>query len=206
MPLTASCPGCGKTIAAPDSAAGRKARCPQCGQVVDLPGGGPALTELAAAVGRAGAAQAGAAGAAAQAQGPAPAAAVAAPAARTPTPSAASLSSTRTSVTTQSRLLVRGSPYRTMRLLAAVSFGGGVALAALALAAGLVALILISISGHPLSGAGVFVGALAAAAGVFLAGKILSEALHLGADVGDRMRQMTHMMEDWVGRGRENGL
>jgi predicted RNA-binding Zn-ribbon protein involved in translation (DUF1610 family) len=37
-----SCPSCGKTLAAPDSAAGKKAKCPSCGQVMIVPAAPPA--------------------------------------------------------------------------------------------------------------------------------------------------------------------
>ena len=36
MPIKINCPSCNKTLTAPDSAAGKKAKCP-CGQVVTLP-------------------------------------------------------------------------------------------------------------------------------------------------------------------------
>ncbi len=38
MPINMSCPSCGKTLAAPDSAAGKKAKCPSCGQIMIVPG------------------------------------------------------------------------------------------------------------------------------------------------------------------------
>jgi phage FluMu protein Com len=37
MAISIHCPGCGKKLNAPDSAAGRKARCPHCKTVVTLP-------------------------------------------------------------------------------------------------------------------------------------------------------------------------
>jgi predicted RNA-binding Zn-ribbon protein involved in translation (DUF1610 family) len=37
MPINMSCPSCGKTLAAPDSAAGKKAKCPSCGQIMVVP-------------------------------------------------------------------------------------------------------------------------------------------------------------------------
>ena len=33
MPITMSCPTCGKTLTAPDSAVGKRARCPGCGRL-----------------------------------------------------------------------------------------------------------------------------------------------------------------------------
>jgi predicted RNA-binding Zn-ribbon protein involved in translation (DUF1610 family) len=38
MPITIQCSGCGKTLTAPDTAAGKKAKCPQCGAITRLPG------------------------------------------------------------------------------------------------------------------------------------------------------------------------
>ena len=40
MPINMSCPSCGKTLAAPDSAAGKKAKCPSCSQIMIVPGEG----------------------------------------------------------------------------------------------------------------------------------------------------------------------
>src|SRR5262245_16044483 len=40
MPINMSCPSCGKTLSAPDSAAGKKAKCPACGQVMIVPSEG----------------------------------------------------------------------------------------------------------------------------------------------------------------------
>lgn len=37
MPINMSCPSCGKTLAAPDSAAGKRAKCPACSQVMIVP-------------------------------------------------------------------------------------------------------------------------------------------------------------------------
>jgi predicted RNA-binding Zn-ribbon protein involved in translation (DUF1610 family) len=37
MPINMSCPSCGKTLSAPDTAAGKKAKCPACGQVMIVP-------------------------------------------------------------------------------------------------------------------------------------------------------------------------
>ncbi|MCI0455800.1 MAG: DUF1559 domain-containing protein [Gemmataceae bacterium] len=37
MPILLTCPGCTKTLKAPDSVAGRKVKCPQCGTVLDVP-------------------------------------------------------------------------------------------------------------------------------------------------------------------------
>jgi predicted RNA-binding Zn-ribbon protein involved in translation (DUF1610 family) len=40
MPINMSCPSCGKTLSAPDAAAGKKAKCPACSQVMIVPGVG----------------------------------------------------------------------------------------------------------------------------------------------------------------------
>lgn len=37
MSISVKCEECGKTLKAPDSAAGKKAKCPQCGSVVKIP-------------------------------------------------------------------------------------------------------------------------------------------------------------------------
>jgi predicted RNA-binding Zn-ribbon protein involved in translation (DUF1610 family) len=37
MPINMACPSCGKTLAAPDTAAGKRAKCPSCGQIMIVP-------------------------------------------------------------------------------------------------------------------------------------------------------------------------
>lgn len=37
MPISMNCPACGKTLSAPDTAAGKKAKCPSCGQIMIVP-------------------------------------------------------------------------------------------------------------------------------------------------------------------------
>ena len=37
MPITMNCPSCGKTLSAPESAVGKKAKCPSCGQIMIVP-------------------------------------------------------------------------------------------------------------------------------------------------------------------------
>jgi predicted RNA-binding Zn-ribbon protein involved in translation (DUF1610 family) len=37
MPINMTCPSCGKTLAAPDSAAGKRAKCPSCNQIMIVP-------------------------------------------------------------------------------------------------------------------------------------------------------------------------
>ena len=41
--ITVVCPACGKTLRAPASAAGKKAKCPQCGKPVLVPVGSPQM-------------------------------------------------------------------------------------------------------------------------------------------------------------------
>ena len=197
-------------IAAPDSAAGRKARCPHCSAVMDIPALATAVHEVSAGVNRPAHARVG------EMAGPAAAAAVATPPAaeqaltpptaglRATTPrSNGSLSSTR--ATTIDRLIARSSPYKGLRLMAAIALGVGVVLAILMLLGGVVGLILVSMAGSPLTGAGVFIGAIALAAGVFLGARIVNETLSLWADLGDRMRQMTQLLEDSMAR-KDNGV
>ncbi len=37
MPIKMTCPSCGKTLSAPDNAAGKQAKCPGCGQIMTVP-------------------------------------------------------------------------------------------------------------------------------------------------------------------------
>ncbi len=37
MPISVSCPSCGKNLSAPDSSAGKRAKCPGCGQIMTIP-------------------------------------------------------------------------------------------------------------------------------------------------------------------------
>jgi predicted RNA-binding Zn-ribbon protein involved in translation (DUF1610 family) len=37
MPINMACPSCGKTLAAPETAAGKRAKCPACGQIMIVP-------------------------------------------------------------------------------------------------------------------------------------------------------------------------
>ena len=37
MPINMNCPSCDKTLSAPDSAVGKKAKCPSCGQLMTVP-------------------------------------------------------------------------------------------------------------------------------------------------------------------------
>ena len=39
MPINMSCPSCGKSLSAPDTAAGKKARCPSCANIMTVPTG-----------------------------------------------------------------------------------------------------------------------------------------------------------------------
>jgi hypothetical protein len=100
-------------------------------------------------------------------------------------------------------MLAKTSPYGGLRLLSAVAFGVGVTLAALTLLGGLAGLIVLSVGGNPVVGVSTFLGALVAAVVIFLVAKIANEMLRLWADVGDRMRQMTQMLEDSLNRPHE---
>lgn len=37
MPISMNCPSCNKTLSAPDSSSGKKAKCPACGQIMTVP-------------------------------------------------------------------------------------------------------------------------------------------------------------------------
>lgn len=189
MSISATCPGCGKTIAAPDTAAGHKAKCPQCGAVVSIPDNRAAA--LAAAL-----------KAASPAKPDAESPAEAAPeAAATPSPSRAGGGPSKHSgaTTTVSRLLARTSPYGTLRLLAAIIFGVGIAVSVLTFLGGLGALIVLATGGNPWAAVGVFAGALVLAVAIFLGAKTVSELVRLWADVGDHARHMAQMLEESVG-------
>lgn len=195
MPISATCPGCGKTISAPDSAAGHKAKCPHCSQVVTFPDD-PAAA-LAAALRSADPAEA----LAAAAKPPEVDEGAAAP---TPTPSRTGGVSRHSSTTTVSRMLARTSPYNTLRLLAAVIFGVGIAVSVLAFLGGLGALIVVSMQGIPWAGVGIFVGALVLAVMFFLGAKTVSELVRLWADVGDRARHVAQMFEESLNQPRDD--
>lgn len=200
MPISATCSGCGKTIAAPDSAAGHKAKCPQCGQVVTF-SEDPAAA-LAAAVKAEERAKPSAESVAdvlaKKASGEA-----ADTAAATPTP-ARSGAPSKHSTTTVSRMLARTSPYGTLRLLAAVIFGVGMTVSILMFLAGLGALVLLAPRWDPWGAVGVFVAALILAVTFFLGAKTASELVRLWADVGDRTRHMAQMLEESLNLPRDN--
>jgi len=201
MPVRARCPGCGKQVAGPDKAAGRKARCPDCGGVIEFrsevtPGGpgsgaGPegALASLAQSVAETTPAGAGAAEAA-PAGGPAAA----------PTPSTA-----KTSVTTIGRMLARTSPYRSLRLMAAVCFAAGAGLAVLVFIAGLAMLVIAATAGRPWVGVAAFLGAIFLAGLVVLVAKVAGDLLRLAADVGDETRRSAQILEE-LRNHRRNGI
>jgi len=201
MPISATCSGCGKTIAAPDSAAGHKARCPQCGQVVTF-SEDPAAALAAAVKAEERARPSAESVADVLAKKPSGEAADSADAA-TPTP-ARSGGPSKHSTTTVSRMLARTSPYGTLRLLAAVIFGVGVTVSVLVFLGGLAALILLAMNGQPLPAVGVFVGALILAVTLFLGAKTVSELVRLWADVGDRTRHMAQMLEESLNLPRDN--
>jgi hypothetical protein len=102
-------------------------------------------------------------------------------------------------------MLARTSPYKGLRLMATIVFGVGATLAVLVAVGGLVGLILVSLSDNPLIGVGVFIGAGLVGAGIFLGAKVLNEVLGLWADVGDRMRQTSQLLEDLLAR-KDNGI
>jgi len=217
MAISATCPGCGKRISGPDSAAGHKAKCPKCGQIITFPesesaggmgqagkankAGRSSTADLARALARgAGAAPA------APPEEPEPGAAAAEPAAvSTPTPGRGATPSRRSS-TTLSRMLARSSPYKTLRLLGVILYGIGIAVSVLTFLGGLAALILLAMSGQPGPAVGVFIAALVAAAVVLIGAKAGSELMRLLADVGDRTRQMTLLLENRFAQDHANDL
>ena len=178
MPISATCPGCGKIISAPDSAAGHKAKCPHCGEVVTF------RADPAAAL----------------------AAAVAAEGAAAPTPAPARAGGpSKQSSTTVSRMLARTSPYDALRLLAAIIFGVGIAVSVLVFLGGLGALILLATTrDNPWIAVGAFAGALILALMLFLGAKMASELARLWADVGDRTRHVAQMLEESLNQPRDN--
>jgi len=183
VPITTTCPGCGKAIEAPESAAGRKARCPQCGAVVVIPGepvasagpvGGAALAEL-----------------------------VAAALSRSATPSP---SPSHGSATTIDRIAARTSPYGLLRLMAPIVFGLGVGLGAVVFLVGLALLIVVARQGEPIIGVVAFVGGLILLVLLVLGGKIFGDLLRLGADVGDKTRLIAQYLEETASRGSEESV
>jgi len=210
MPVSATCPGCGKRLSGPDSAAGHKARCPQCGQVVQFPSAGGAAAPGARPSPANALAEALAQASAEPAAPPAAAEPAAAEPAAKETPSGATPtpgrdgSVSRHSTTTVSRMVARASPYQTLRLLGVIIYGVGIAVAALVFLGGLAALIFMASAGTPGLAVAVFVGALIAAALVFLLGKTAGELIRLWADVGDRARHIAQMFEDSFLRNRHD--
>jgi hypothetical protein len=121
-----------------------------------------------------------------------------------PTPSSRS---SRASTTTIDRMIARTSPYGSLRLMSAIIFGVGVALAAVLLLGGLSGLIIISTRyGQPLIAVGAFVGAAVAALILFVGAKTASDLVRLWADVGDRARQMTQMLEESLSRLKDSSV
>jgi hypothetical protein len=170
MAITTWCPGCKKRIEAPDKAAGHKAKCPRCGEVVPIPASSEEAPESPA----------GAAARAVAALG------------RSATPSPQS----RTSVTTIERLAARTSPYGRLRVMGTLIFALGIVLGVIIFLLGLAALILVSMRGWPLAGVGVFVAGLLVAGVLFLAAKVAADFIRLGADLGDRTRQIALYLEE----------
>ena len=202
MPISATCSGCGRTISAPDSAAGHKAKCPQCGQVVTFPdaSAAPFAADVKAGERARSPAQVLADALAEKPSGPAAEGA----AAPTPTPARAGVPSKHSSTTTVSRMLARTSPYGSLRLLAAIIFGVGITVSALVFLGGLGALILLATRGRPWEAVGVFAGALVLAVMILLGAKTVSELARLWADVGDRTRQVAQMLEESLNLPRED--
>jgi len=208
MPISTTCPGCGKVISGPDSVAGHKARCPMCKGVVEFPRAAEA-NPAAALAAKAQPESAGAAMAQAVAEEESGSRAAAhAESSPTPTPSRGGSRSSRSASTTIDRMLARTSPYDSLRLMAAIIFGVGIAVSALVLLGGLGGLIVLSTAGSPWAGVGTFVGSLVLAMVLLLGARTVNELLRLWADVGDRARHMTQMFEDSLNRQheqRENG-
>ena len=201
MPISATCSGCGKTISAPDSAAGHKAKCPQCGQVVTF-SEDPAAALAAAVKAEERAKPTAESPADVLAEKPSGQAADSA-AAAVPTP-ARSGAPSKHSTATVSRMLARTSPYGTLRLLAAILFGVGMTVSILVFLTGLGALVMLATGGNPWIAVGVFVGALILTVTLFLGAKTVSELLRLWADVGDRTRHMAQMLEESLNLPRDN--
>jgi len=212
MAISTKCPGCGKRLTGPDTAAGHKVKCPKCGQIVTFPAGEAAETPASAKPRRPSAADlaqalshkpeaTGAKQERAAAQGrkgktpKGEAAEASLPPSLTP---ASGWTPSRRSSTTMSRMLARNSPYKALRLLGVIIFIVSMVVGALVFVGGLVGLIVgVRMQAlHPVAGVAVFLGGLVAAAATVLAGWAASELVHLWADVGDRTRHLTMMFED----------
>jgi hypothetical protein len=130
------------------------------------------------------------------------------PAAAEPSPTPSSRSAAgHTSATTIDRMIARTSPYGSLRLMSAIIFGVGVAMAAMLLLGGLAGLIIISTQyGQPLIAVGAFVGAVVGALVLFVGAKTVSDLVRLWADVGDRARQMAQMLEESLSRSKDNSI
>lgn len=226
MTISSKCPGCGRRLSGPDSAAGHKVKCPKCGQAVPFPGAAgasgreeaagstrprkPSAADLAQSLSQqaepserkaAPAAQAAGQGASAKDE---PSGEELSASLLTPAPGQAS---SRRSSTTMSRMLARSSPYKTIRLLGVVMFGTGIVVAVLTFLGGLAALIVGAMAGlHTALAVGFFVGAIVVAAVVLLVSKATSELMRLWADVGDRARHVTMMLEESFAQQRRGDL
>jgi hypothetical protein len=197
MTISTTCPGCSMAVAAPETAAGHKARCPHCGATIQI----PAATVPVGA-------PAGAPGQGSEAAPPADESPLhfVVQALETPSSTPSRIgghSSAMRSATTVDRMLARSSPYNTLRLLAAIHLGVGVAAAILVFLAGLVGMIYWSTTGNPIGGILAFAGGLVSAGLFILAGKTISELLRLWADVGDRARHTNSLLEDCVNKMKE---
>jgi len=226
MAISVKCPGCGKRLSGPDSAAGHKVKCPKCGQIVQFPAADaaaglaeavasskprkPSPADLAQALsGKPPPAEAKEEEARQGKEGEEPKEAAPAeePSPPTPTPASGALPSRRSS-TTMSRMLARSSPYKTLRLLGVILFIVGVVVSVLVFLGGLVGLIVGSVSGvlHWAEAVAIFIAAVVAAAAVLVVAKAGSELIRLLADVGDRTRQMALLFEDHVAQDRHEDL
>jgi phage FluMu protein Com len=217
MPITTKCPSCGQTIAAPDYAAGHKARCPHCKAVMQIPG--PAAVVAAALAHEAQVHEAAASHAEALAMEARRSAAATATAtepgdirlAPPPTPDRSSLrsnsrSGSSRSSTTIERIIAKTSPYGSLRTLASVAFGVGLLLTVLVFFGGVATMLVLAIDGKPVLGIGIFGGALVVAALLGVGSKAAHDVIRLLADIGDRSRQMSTMLEDLLNRPRDESF
>jgi hypothetical protein len=130
----------------------------------------------------------------------------------TPTPSADrsgsrgnSRSGTRSSTTIE-RIIAKTSPYGSLRTLASVVFGVGMLVAVLLFFGGLAGMLVLSVQNQTMLGIGIFAGAMIVALLLGIGAKAAHDVIRLMADVGDRSRQMSIMMEDLLNRPRDESF
>jgi hypothetical protein len=210
MPITTKCPSCGQTIAAPDYAAGHKARCPHCRAVMEIPD--PAGAKVAAALAHEAlvheAAPSAAEALAMETRRAAVALATATPRTNPPSPSSVrtpSRSGLRSS-TIIDRMILRTSPYGTLRTLGSVIFGVGIVMTVLVFFGGVGTMLVLAIGGRPVIGLAILGGAVVLAFLMGVAAKTLHELIRLAADVGDRARQTQMMLDDLANHPRDETL